>query len=60
MGEFVDVTSTGSFGLISGVFCTAALALYALFQPDEATMTISWRRLISDFRQTIKSRPDRS
>ena len=34
MGEFVDVTSTGSFGLISGVFCTAALALYALFQPD--------------------------
>ena len=34
MGEFVDVTSTGSFGLISGVFCTAALALYALFHPD--------------------------
>ena len=34
MGEFVEISGSGSFGLVSGVFCAAALAIYAVFQPD--------------------------
>ena len=36
MGEFVEIGAGGvSLELISGVFCaTAALGVYALFQPD--------------------------
>ena len=43
MGEFVDVTSTGSFGLIS-VFCTAALASMRCFSLTLVTMMTEWRR----------------
>ena len=35
MGEFIEFGSNGaSFQVISGLFCTAALGLYALLQPD--------------------------
>ena len=34
MGEFVEISGSGSFGLVSGLFCAAALAIYAVFQPD--------------------------
>ncbi len=34
MGEFMDLSSSAfPLQLISGVVCTAALGLYALFQP---------------------------
>jgi hypothetical protein len=35
MGEFIDIGSSGdSMQMVSGVFCAAAIGIYALMQPD--------------------------
>ena len=35
MGEFIEIGVNGaSMQVVSGVFCAAALGLYALMQPD--------------------------
>ena len=35
MGEFIEIGANGaSMQVVSGVFCAAALGIYALMQPD--------------------------
>ena len=37
VGEFIELGTAGfSFELISGMFCAAALGIYALVQPDSS------------------------
>ena len=34
MGEFIDISADlSSFGLLSGIFCTVAIAIFAIVQP---------------------------